>query len=151
MKYMGLLMAALFSATNSGPTIAEDWPFKAAPAKMVTTRQLADTPKDFIGQQIKVGLFGCVDRGGAGFICLSIANGQAIRITAGALGAATFQSVAESLIRECKGTANIARRECQFEAHIKPMSAVRDMMATDDGTMPIVIIYSNQIDLFRRN
>lgn len=115
----------------------------------ITEKHLVDTPKRFIGKEIRIARMGCVDDPKGGFLCLSKVDGQLLRIEASALGVTTSQKIAERMISSCKGTANLASMECEFSIAISPTSAMKTMMDTDSGSIPTTLIYSRLIDLFK--
>ncbi len=107
-------------------------------------------PRSHIGKTIKIGPIGCVDNPSGGFMCLTIARNQGFRLDASLLGEKTKQRIAQKLIGECKGTANLSARECQFDAEITPVDVDRGVVQTAVGSQGIVVITSMKIDLFER-
>lgn len=91
---------------------------------------------------------GCVDNPKGGFMCVEPVGGQMLRIDASALGAGTGSRIAERLIGDCKGTANLSSLVCRVEVEITPRSTHRDMLETSAGSRPIVVVYSGQIDMY---
>src|SRR5262245_49822477 len=90
-----------------------DWAF--AQSKTVSLRQLMDAPMDFIGKSIRLPAMSCVDDPKGGFVCVAQVGGRFLKIDAVVLGAMTVQSIAELLISDCKGTANLDNGQCRFE------------------------------------
>lgn len=115
----------------------------------VTAKQLIEAPRLYVGQKIVLDGIGCVDPGKTGFVCTAVVSGQALKIEASILGPKTAQGIAERLIGECKGTANLARPKCRVAIEIEPTSSHRDMMETEAGTMPISVVVSPRIEMFR--
>lgn len=119
-------------------------------AQTLTATQAIQDPQSYIGKTIKVGPIGCVDNPSGGFMCLTVARNQGFRVDASLLGEKTKQRIAEKLIGECKGTANLKARECQFDAEITPVDVDRGVVQTPSGSQGIVVITSIKIDLFER-
>lgn len=132
-----VIVLAMFTAT-AGAAIA---------AERVTTRQLAGAPKTFVGRTIVVPDIGCVDDPRSGFVCIAIAGGRALRIEASVLGAKTGTTATGRLISDCKGTANLQRPICRFDAEIEPTTAYSDTLDTPQGSMPVSVVRTGQIDL----
>lgn len=120
----------------------------AAAQKEMTLRTLVDDPRAAIGTDIRVKDISCVDPGGAGFVCVGKVGGQTVRVTADFLGAATPLPIANLLIGDCKGTANLGRRQCRFEIVLKPLRADRTMVELPEGNAPVLAVHSLQIDMF---
>lgn len=114
----------------------------------VSAKAVVQAPKDFVGRTIVLPAIPCVDDPKGGFLCIAIVGGQALRIEAGALGARTKLEIAQRLTGDCKGTANLDRSACRFDAEITPRNAMKDIMETPSGSMPLVLIYSGAIELF---
>lgn len=119
-------------------------------AQTLTAAQAIQDPRAYIGKTIKIGPIGCVDNPSGGFMCLTVARNQGFRLDASLLGEKTKQHIAEKLIGECKGTANLRARECQFDAEITPVDVDRGVVQTASGSQGIVVITSVKIDLFER-
>jgi hypothetical protein len=114
----------------------------------VSVRRLVDDPRTDVGRRIVVPAIACVDNPKGGFVCVATAAGQALRITATSLGPKTRIDIAERLIRGCKGTANLTRAECRVDAEFELTDTFRDVMDTPNGSMPIVVLYSPQIEMY---
>ena len=119
-----------------------------ATGERVTARQLLQAPKDYIGKTIVIPDIPCVDNPKGGFLCVTIVDGQALRIEASSLGAKTKIEIAERLTQGCKGTANLTRSVCRVDAEIEPKNAYKDIMDTENGSMPIAGIYSGAIEMY---
>ncbi|BAQ50391.1 hypothetical protein [Methylobacterium aquaticum] len=115
----------------------------------ISQRQLVDAPKSYVERRIVIPGIACINPGKGDFLCIAVVAGRALRIEAGLLGAKTALPIAEALIGECKGTANIKNAACVFDAEITPANTMTDMMETASGSMPIVVVYSGQVDLYR--
>lgn len=115
----------------------------------VSQRDLTETPRAYVGKRIVIRGINCVDDPKGGFLCVAIVGGQALRITASALGAKTALPIAERLIGDCKGTANLTRSSCRVDIEIEPTSGVRDVMDTPNGTMPIAVVVAPQIEMYQ--
>lgn len=137
MKAAAITLMALVEIGTGSPT-----------GVRVSQRQLVDAPKSYVGRKIVLSGIGCVDDAKSGFLCVAIVGGQALRVEAGALGAKTKLEIAERLIGDCKGTANLTRSACRVDAEIEPANAYKDVMETSSGTMPIVVVYSPQIEMY---
>lgn len=123
-------------------------PLVAAEAERIAFKALVKDPKSYLEKPIRLPAIGCVDNPKGGFLCVDQIGGQMLRISADALGAKTSKKIAESLITDCKGTANLTSAECRVEIEISPRNAYRDTLETPHGSMPIVVIYSGIIDMF---
>jgi hypothetical protein len=123
--------------------------FSMPNAKDVTLRDLADNYFTFKNRSIRLSRINCVDPGGAGFLCVAIVDGRAIRIEAFSLGAATAQSIADDLIGACKGTANLQRDKCRFDVIVKPTAISRGMIDTPSGTLSMIEVTAPSIEFIR--
>jgi hypothetical protein len=135
----GLIVLAAATVINSGMPTGE----------RIALRELTESPKAYIGRQIIAPGIGCVDNPKGGFLCVAVVGGQALRIEASVLGARTKVEIAERLTGDCKGTANLSRSACRFDAGIEPTAGYRDTMETPSGSMPITVIVSPSIEMYR--
>lgn len=119
-------------------------------AQTLKPERAIEDPRSYLGKTVRIGPINCVDNPSGGFICLTVARNQGFRIDASYLGEKTAQNIAEKLIGECKGTANLTSRRCEFEAEITPVGVDRDTVETDRGSRNLVVITSMKIELFSR-
>ena len=66
-----------------------------------------------------------VDDPKGGYVCVKTVGGQILRVQAAALGTKTDTVLAERLLGDCKGTANLKRASCRVDAEIEPRDVVR--------------------------
>lgn len=124
-------------------------PQAALAAETVTQKEVVNTPKSFVGREIRIARMACVDDPKGGFLCLSKVDGQLLRIEASAMGVTTPQRIAERMISSCKGTSNLARRECEFSVEMSPTNVMKSITDTDSGSISLTLVYSRMIDLFQ--
>lgn len=138
---LGLLIstAGVAQVTEAGPLT------DAMPERKL----LADAPL-LRGRTVRVDDIGCVDPGGVGgFKCLKKVGGQLMLIDAAALGRYTAQEIAEDLISDCKGTANIGSRKCRFTVEFDLQSSSAEMVNAPEGTVQRVTLFARQVDFYR--
>lgn len=149
MRPVDLVCVALLSLGTDQALALPEIGTGSPTGKPISLRQLAENPRDYVGEKVVLPSIGCVNNPKSGFTCAAIVAGQALRIQASALGPKTRIEVAERLTRGCKGTANVTRAECRVDAEIQPTNVDRDTMDTDEGSRPIVLIYSQQIEMYQ--
>ena len=111
-------------------------------------RKLVDDPGAYVSKRIRVASISCVDDPKGGYVCMRTVGGQILRIQAEALGAGTEMGIAERLLGDCKGTANLQRTACRVDAEIEPSSGKRDVMDTPGGSMPVTIVEAVDIEMY---
>lgn len=90
----------------------------------------------------------CVDPGSNGFVCWFNANGQALLVKASTLGPDTSLEIAEALLEQCKGTANLSSSKCRFDIEITATNTGREMLNTGGGSRQMVVVYTNMVDMY---
>ena len=141
MRFIGVMVIALiatFPMTGMAQTI-----------KNVSPKELANNHARYKGETIRLKGINCVDPIKGGFRCIANTGGRVLRIDAGFLGPRTTGEIAQHIIEECKGTANITRSECKFNIEITPANSIKETMDTDGGSMEVVLIYSAGIEMDR--
>lgn len=117
-----------------------------AASQKIAIKKLARNASLYINKAIRVEGIRCVDQPSAGFVCLADAEGRFLKIDAVGLGPQTTVKVAEKIIDECKGTHNLTRRVCEFSISITPTSYRADMIEIDGKSLPLIIVFSNEIE-----
>lgn len=136
----GLVAAGLLAVA---PTLAQT---KAATSEA----RLISDPRSFIGQTVRVEGVYCVDPGSrGGFRCLKQVGGQMLLVNGSVMGAKTAMSMAELLLGDCKGTANLGSSRCLMAIEFEPTAAIKEMIDTDNGSMQRVTIHTGQLEFFR--
>ena len=123
-------------------------PAMAESTRVPDGRAFLKDPHAFIGKHVRVTSIGCVDPGD-GFLCATRLDGQVLVIQATALGPLTNQSIAESLIGPCKGTANLAARRCRVNALVEVRAVAQEMVDTDEGSVQRVTLQAGVIEMAR--
>lgn len=141
MKGSIVAAAAAWIFLTVGAAVAQE-------AKRIRLRDLVSQPRTYFERPVRLPKMGCVDNPKDGFVCVQQVGGQMLRIEASALGAKTSQRIAERLIGDCKGTANLTRSVCAVEVEIVPRSSSQDMVETERGSVPLLTVYSPQIEMF---
>ncbi|GEO98051.1 hypothetical protein [Methylobacterium haplocladii] len=129
--------------------IAVSWTsLEVAAQDRADLQRLVDMPDTFIGKRIVVPSVNCVDDPKGGYVCARSVGGQKLRLQAGALGTKTGAKIAERLLGDCKGTANLKRAACRVDAEIEPSRGTRDITETPSGSMPITVIDAPSIEMY---
>lgn len=111
-------------------------------------RKLVDDPDVYLRRKVRVSGIPCVDDPKGGYVCSKAVGGQILRIQAEALGTRTDAMIAERLLGDCKGTANLKRAACRVDAELEPSNAKRDVTDTPGGSMPITTIEAPDVDMY---
>lgn len=111
-------------------------------------KRLVDDPDVYLRRKIRVPSIPCVDNPKGGYVCMKSVGGQMLRIQAEALGTRTDAVIAERLLGDCKGTANLRRAACRVDADLEPSNGKRDVTETPGGSMPITTIEAPDIDMY---
>ena len=117
---------------------------------IVSPKELVANPDKYVDSFIKIKGIQCVYVGASsGFMCVYLLPGRMIRIDAGAMGAETPLKDAGQVQEQCTGTANMKRAACKFDIEITPASAENLAAGGPADREPMLMIYSNEIELYR--
>lgn len=112
--------------------------------------RLISDPRSFIGKAVRVEGIYCVDPGSrGGFKCLKQIGAQLLLVDGSVMGARTPQSIAELLIGDCKGTANLGSSQCLMAIEFEPTAAIKEMVETGNGSRQQVTVHTGQLEFFR--
>ena len=114
-----------------------------------TERALAETPRATVGKRFEVRDMGCVDPGATSFVCVKFVGPTLLEIRGDFLSPETPLSIAERLVRTCRGTAQIDNPECRMRVSGQVRVTESRIVEGERGSFPHVRIEVGAIDIRR--